>query len=194
MAEGSIRAVQADAAAPPRHLSESPTPLPGATTSGAEPVASVRTAGLLPLPSRPPLGVSGTVQPRVPSPLSWERPRWHLRSPDERGRLTLRAPCSRHRVLSTWLPVPPNTPSTPTGTGRAGSSSAPGTWTTCECAAPGGPVLEDRSAPSSWAPHPGVTGVGVEGAAGRRLCSRPSPLRVSHRGRCRERPRSRPHP
>lgn len=38
------------------------------------------------------------------------------------------------RVLLTWMTVPPDTPSTPTVTGRAVSSSAPGTWTTCECA------------------------------------------------------------
>ena len=37
------------------------------------------------------------------------------------------------RVLLTWTTVPPDTPSTPTVTGRAVSSSAPGTWTTCEC-------------------------------------------------------------
>lgn len=39
------------------------------------------------------------------------------------------------RVLLMWMTVPPDTPSTPTVTGRAVSSSALGTWTTCECAA-----------------------------------------------------------
>lgn len=37
------------------------------------------------------------------------------------------------RVLLMWTTVPPDTPSTPTVTGRAVCSSAPGTWITCEC-------------------------------------------------------------
>ena len=36
------------------------------------------------------------------------------------------------RVPLTWTAVHPNTPSTPTVTGRAGSSLVRGTWTTCE--------------------------------------------------------------
>lgn len=39
----------------------------------------------------------------------------------------------RPRVPLTWTTVLPDTPSTPTATGRAASSLAPGTWTTCEC-------------------------------------------------------------
>ena len=39
----------------------------------------------------------------------------------------------RPRVPLTWTTVLPDTPSTPTVTGRAASSLAPGTWTTCEC-------------------------------------------------------------
>lgn len=57
------------------------------------------------------------------------------------------------RVLSTWPTARPDTPSTPIATGRAASSSARGTWITCECPPPGtGPRPGTCCAP----PQPGL--------------------------------------
>ncbi|XP_077929994.1 DNA fragmentation factor subunit beta isoform X4 [Halichoerus grypus] len=64
-------------------------------------------------------------EPRLSPGVSRGRSKDKRFQPDVIGRLE-----ARGLVLLTWTPVHPNTPSIPTVTGRAGSSSARGTWTT----------------------------------------------------------------
>lgn len=88
-----------------------------------------RCKGRIPTASQQVAGQGWAFLPgRALSPAPWpdRRPR--------RGSLGGLHLVSWPRVLSMWTTVLPDTPSTPTATGRDGSSSARGIWTTCECA------------------------------------------------------------